>query len=216
MTQQRSGTSPDLSTEGPQRQLTQRSSPELWGRLVFEATNLPGVIEGHSAVSPASSRALFLSELRDAVNPETSLATPADRLEPVHLHGVDDTSIHLCLPRDRAVELLAAGWAVPHQYGDFGTELLVFGPRDNGELVVVLGFIGESLDFARGNGRDLKEGSALTFAVEDEQVVVSDQRDALNRLQDYVNEFIPEGMDVLQDFLDDRRRAAELENREDE
>ncbi|MEP6482010.1 MAG: hypothetical protein ABJA94_08400 [Rhodoglobus sp.] len=151
MIQQRTGTEPELSTDGPQRQLTQQSSPEVWGRLVFEATRLPGVIEGHSAVSPASSRALFLSEFRDVTIPGTSLAGGDDRLEPVHLHGVDDTSIHLCLPRERAATVIAAGWAEPHQYGDFGTELLVFGPRDSAELELIVGFIRESLDFARTN-----------------------------------------------------------------
>jgi hypothetical protein len=150
MTEHRVGTRPELSSDGPQRQLTQQGSPELWGRLAFEAVKLPGVLEGHSAVSPASSRALFLAEIRDVASPETSLASD-DRLEPVHLHAVDDTSLHLCLPRGRAAEVIAAGWAVPHQYGDFGTELLVFGPRDHRELAVVLGFIEESLDFARLN-----------------------------------------------------------------
>jgi len=84
----------------------------------------------------------------DESSPETSLA-PGQRLEPVHLHGLHDTSLHLCLPASRGAELIAAGWAEPHQYGDYGTELLVYGPRNDDELAVVLGFIQESLAFAR-------------------------------------------------------------------
>jgi hypothetical protein len=80
--------------------------------------------------------------------PETSLA-PGQRLEPVHLHGVHDTSIHLCLPAERGRELTDLGWAEPHQYEDFGTELLVYGPRDDAELEFVLSVIAESLSFAR-------------------------------------------------------------------
>ena len=99
-----------MSTEGPQTQLTQQASPELWGRLAAATFDLPGVIEGESQVSPAGSRAVFL----------------ADR-----------------------TELIAAGWAEPHQYGDFGTELLVYGPRDDEELAIVLGFVAESVAFAR-------------------------------------------------------------------
>jgi hypothetical protein len=129
--------------------LTQRSSPELWGRLVAEVFALPGTVEGHSHVSPASSRAVFLVDQLSERTPETSLA-PGQRLEPVHLHGVTDTSIHLCLPVERGAELIEAGWAELHQYGDFGTELLVYGPRNDHELAVVLGFIAESLEFARG------------------------------------------------------------------
>ncbi len=140
---------PETSSTGAQRQLTQRSSPEMWGRLVSEAMSLPGVVEGHSAVSPASSRALFLSEIRDVATPETSLASSIDRLEAAHIHAVDDTSLHLCLPRQRAAEAIGTGWAIPHQYGDFGTELLIFGPRDGRELGVILALIQESLDFAR-------------------------------------------------------------------
>lgn len=144
----RTGERPNVSAEGPQTQLTQQSSPELWSRLVSATFELPDVVEGPSQVSPASSRAVFLDDRSDESSPETSLA-PGQRLEPVHLHGVHDTSLHLCLPTDRGAELIAAGWAEPHQYGDYGTELLVYGPRDDDELAIVLGFIRESLAFAR-------------------------------------------------------------------
>lgn len=145
----RAGNRPATSSEGPHRQLEQRASPELWGRLVAEVFALPGVVEGHSQVSPASSRAVFLAEHREERAPETSLA-PGRRLEPVHLHGVDDTSVHLCLPAGRGAELVELGWAEPHGYADFGTEFMVYGPRDEGELAVALGIIRESLAFARG------------------------------------------------------------------
>ena len=144
----RAGERPSVSTEGPQTQLTQQSSPELWRRLVSAAFELPGTVEGDSQVSPSGSRAVFLDDRKDESSPETSLA-PGQRLEPVHLHAVHDTSLHLCLPTDRGAELIAAGWAEPHQYGDYGTELLVYGPRDDDELAIVLGFIRESLAFAR-------------------------------------------------------------------
>lgn len=140
---------PVTSTEGPQRQLTQRAAPELWGRLVARVFELPGVTEGHSQVSPASSRAAFLVDMEVRRAPETSL-TPGGRLEPVHLHGVEDTGIHLCLPAERGQELTALGWAEPHQYEDFGTEFMVYGPRTTDEIDVVLSIIEESLAFARG------------------------------------------------------------------
>lgn len=137
-----------VSTSGPQRQLSQQSSPELWGRLVAEVFALDGVHEGHSQVSPSSSRAVFLDELETEIAPHTNLA-PGRRLEPVHLHGVHDTSVHLCLPAVRGSELTSLGWAEPHQYEDFGTEFLVYGPRDSEELEFVLSVVAESLAFAR-------------------------------------------------------------------
>lgn len=144
----RPGERPLVSTEGPQRQLTQHASAALWGQLVARTFELPGVEEGHSQVSPVSSRAVFLADYLTERAPETSLA-PGQRLEPVHLHGVSDTSVHLCLPRERGQRLTDLGWAEPHQYEDFGTEFLVYGPRDARELEVVLGIIRESLEFAR-------------------------------------------------------------------
>ena len=145
----RVGDRPVVSTVGPQTQLSQQSPPALWGQLVARTFARPDVEEGHSQVSPASSRAVFLREQREERAAETSLA-PGERLEPVHLHGVADTSIHLCLPPARAREVTALGWAEPHQFGDFGTELLIYGPRDDDELEIVLGLIDESLAFARG------------------------------------------------------------------
>lgn len=71
-------------------------------------------------------------------------------MEPVHIHGVDDTSVHLTLPPSRGDELGELGWAQPHQYADFGTEFLLYGPRDKDELEVTLAIIDESLRFARG------------------------------------------------------------------
>jgi len=144
----RVGDRPTVSNEGPQTQLSQQSPPALWGELVARTFAIAGVEEGHSQVSPVSSRAVFLRERHEERAPETSLA-PGMRLEPVHLHGVADTSIHLCLPVTRGREVIEWGWAEPHQYGDFGTELLVYGPRDGDELDVVLGLIRESLAFAR-------------------------------------------------------------------
>lgn len=145
----RPGTRPTVSTEGPQRQLDQRATPELWGRLVASVFALDGVVEGHSQVSPKSSRALYIDGLEVARAPETSLF-PDGRLEPVHLHGVDDTSVHLVLPAARGARLTELGWAEPHQYEDFGTEFMVYGPRDAAEVDVVVSIVEESLAYARG------------------------------------------------------------------
>ncbi len=120
----------------------------MWGRLVAATFGLDSVVEGHSQVSPSSSRAVFLVDIAEARLPETSLA-PGKRLEPVHLHGVHDTSVHLCLPAKRGTELTELGWAEPHQYEDYGTEFMIYGPRTEAELDFVLALIVESVSFAR-------------------------------------------------------------------
>jgi phospholipase/carboxylesterase len=78
----------------------------------------------------------------------TSLS-PNEPLEPVHIHGVTDTSTHLCLPVERAQEVCDLGWGEVHPFGDFGTEIMVYGPRNQDELTVILSIIQESLNFAR-------------------------------------------------------------------
>lgn len=87
---------------------------------------LPFVVDGPSEVSPASSRAIFLADMTEERSAETSLAS-SRRLEPVHLHGISDTSLHVCLPKAREAESAAFGWGEPHQYGDFSTEFMIYG-----------------------------------------------------------------------------------------
>ncbi len=120
----------------------------MWGQLVSRVFELDSTVEGHSQVSPASSRAVFLVDMPQQRSPETSLA-PGERLEPVHIHGVADTSLHVCLPKARGEELAAHGWAEAHQYEDFGTEFMIYGPRTNEELEFVVSIVEESLSFAR-------------------------------------------------------------------
>lgn len=120
----------------------------MWGLLVARTFALPGVEEFFSQVSPASSRGVFLTDIEEERVPETNLA-PGRRLEPVHLHGVEDTSVHLVLPEARGRELVELGWAEPHGYAEFGTEWMIYGPRDEHEVGLVLSVIEESLAFAR-------------------------------------------------------------------
>jgi hypothetical protein len=148
---------PETSTDGPHRQVTQKSPPAIWGGLVTRTVALPGVVEGHSSVSLASSRAVLLESLPELRAPETSLAPQGNPVEPAHLHGAYDTSIHLCLPLERAADLCDRGWGEPHQYADFGSEVMIYGPRDESELEFVIGVIAESVRWAiETNAGDLE------------------------------------------------------------
>lgn len=145
----RLGDRPRTSTEVPHRQLSQRATHRLWNDLAEAVFALPGVVEGPSSVGVPSSRAVFLEDLLEPLSAETSLAPVTERLEPVHLHGVEDTSLHLCLPDERAHEVCTFGWGEPHRYAARPTDIMVYGPRDAEELQVVLGLVRESLAFAR-------------------------------------------------------------------
>ena len=58
--------------------------------------------------------------------------------------------MHLVLPHDRGEALVELGWAEPHQHGDFGTEYLIYGPRDLAEVDAVVSVIQECIAFSRG------------------------------------------------------------------
>lgn len=146
----RLGDRPRTSAGVPHRQLNQHATPRLWNDLADAIFALPGVVEGLSSVGTPHSRAVFLADLLEPLSAETSLAPITERLEPVHLHGVEDTSLHLCLPADRAHEVCIFGWGEPHRYSARPTDIMVYGPRDTEELQAVLGLVRESLAFARG------------------------------------------------------------------
>ena len=143
---ERPGTRPDTSKTGPHRQLSQQATPELWGRLIFETMSIDHVAEGRSTVSMADSRAILLPELQGEHGPWS--LTTVGPIEPAHVHGVTDTSIHLCLPMERAREVCAKSWGEPHPYADFETQLMVYAPRTEIELEVVLNLVRESVVFA--------------------------------------------------------------------
>jgi phospholipase/carboxylesterase len=50
---------------------------------------------------------------------------------------------------ERSNAVCELGWGEVHPFGDFGTEIMVYGPRDEEELEVILSIIEESLNFAR-------------------------------------------------------------------
>ncbi len=87
----------------------------------------------------------------DDYNGTKGIAAP--HLDPVHLHGVHDTSIYLYLPKARGAELTELGWAEPHQDEDFGMDFLLFGLGTETESNIAFSVIGESIAFARSPAR---------------------------------------------------------------
>jgi hypothetical protein len=146
----RAGERPTVSTDGPQTQLTQQSPAGIWLQTLARLTAIPGVGHGPSSVSPPGSVALFPDAVDSPLVPEATLA-PDGRFEPAHIHDAHDTSMHVVLPPERGAELTALGWAEPHQYGDFGTEFLVYGARDLDEQDAVLSIVLESLAWSTGS-----------------------------------------------------------------
>ena len=143
----RLGGPPDTSKEGPHQQLTECATSELWSELVSTCFEIEGVSPGRSTISMPDSKALLLKNLPKEHGP-WSLAVEG-WVEPVHIHGVLDTSIHAVLPPLRAAEVIAKGWGEKHPYADFDTQLMIYAPRDQVELRVIAQLVNESVDFAQ-------------------------------------------------------------------
>ena len=126
---------------------------------------LESVIEGHSQASPASLRAVFLTDMAQERSPETSLA-PGHRLEPVHLHGVSDTSLPVYLPSVRGDELASLGRGEAHQYENSGTEFINHGTigdgYDNARAEAINAFYKTELIRQRGSWRTVEQVELAT------------------------------------------------------
>jgi hypothetical protein len=143
----RPGTPPHTSKLGPHSQLTELASPSLWGELVAKAFAIEGIRQGHSTVSMADSMAALLLDLPQQHGP-WSLAIEGF-VEPFHIHGVSDTSIHAVLPGDLAVEVLTKGWGEAHTFAEFDTQVMIYAPRNSEELLAVVELLMASVTFAR-------------------------------------------------------------------
>ncbi|WP_168915354.1 luciferase domain-containing protein [Microcella flavibacter] len=152
----RVGPLPRLDQDGPHWQREQCAAPALWVATWDALRDIPGVIIGPSSMAEPDARAVLVPQVTNPVE-GTSFSPVGAPLEPAHLHGPRDTSLHVVLPRSRGAEVVENGWGVPCPYGRYGTELILFAPRDEVELSVVVGLAREGVLWA------LRENAVTTF-----------------------------------------------------
>jgi hypothetical protein len=140
----RQGPRPETIGPRPHAQVSQPSPPELHRQLAARALELPGVQPADSLVSVPGALAFVLDEDRAGGPPE---AFQAGR-EFAHLHPQTDGSLHMTLPPEVAEEAYEKGWGEPHPRS--GTPL-IYAPRDEQELEVVLRLLRSSYGFASGD-----------------------------------------------------------------
>ncbi len=149
LSQRRAGPRPDTTTRNPHTQLTQNAPRELQERVFDFARSLDGVVVGPSLVSVPGARAFHLPEQgakpRDCFMVEDEFA---------HLHPPSDGSLHMSLPRALVDAVIANGWAERHplagKHGLPDNIVMVYGPRDEGELRVVEDLVRASYGEAHG------------------------------------------------------------------
>jgi phospholipase/carboxylesterase len=144
---QRRGDRPRTGPMMPHQQLSQNAPVELQERLFEKIRRLPGISVTESRVSVPGARAFVLEELGDS--PEAFMADG----EFAHLHPAYDGSLHVMLSAEEADEVIAKGWGEFHPAARMGlmrgAALMVYGPRDEGELEVILQIVRASYRFAR-------------------------------------------------------------------
>jgi phospholipase/carboxylesterase len=127
----------DPTPTNPHTQLDQNAPAALQDKVFAVARGLAGVVVGASHVSVPGARAFHL--------PGCQRPAPAGFMiqhEFAHLHPPTDGSLHMALPPAIVQAVIDNGWAERHplagKYGLPDNIVMVFGPRDEAELQVVL------------------------------------------------------------------------------
>ena len=146
----RTGDRPRTTPTNPHTQLDQQPTDLRWVEELAERVfALPGVLEQPSGISVPGARALVLAPGEPTGPPEAFLI---DR-EFAHLHPAPDHSLHAMLPAETVSEAVEAGWAEPHPVALRGlippTAVMLYAPRDEGELDVIESLVRASHGFAR-------------------------------------------------------------------
>jgi hypothetical protein len=146
----RAGDRPRTTPTNPHTQLDQQPTDlRFVEQLAERVFALPGVREEPSRISVPGARALFLARGEPAGPPEAFLI----EREFAHLHPAPDHSLHAMLPLETANEAVEAGWAEPHPVALRGliprTAVMLYAPRDEDELDVIVSLVRASHAFAR-------------------------------------------------------------------
>lgn len=147
---ERRGPRPEVSTTIPQQQCSDNAPAALHAQLLARLSALPGVTVTQSAISVPGAQGLMLAQSH-RVGDDAFLVPHVGEF--AHLHPGSDGSLHVALPVALATGAVAKGWAVAHPLA--GVRLtpgmvLVYGPRDEHELDVVVGIAVTSHAWASG------------------------------------------------------------------
>lgn len=146
----RAGAKPKTTSTNPHQQLDQNPSSAVYDRLKDRAFTFPHVDRRPSMISVPGAEALWLHD--DHVCGDSDAFMIGNEF--AHVHPPYDGSMHAMLPSEGVRGLLEKGWGEMHPLALTGripqSAIMIFGPRDEKELEVVLALLSLSYDFARG------------------------------------------------------------------
>ena len=146
----RQGVRPATTDSNPHVQLEQNAPHHLQDALHAHVRRLPGVVVERSHISLPGARGFSLSP-RPAAAPTDGFLVGD---EFAHLHPPSDGSLHLVLPPWQIGQVLKLGWGELHpvaaQYGMPLNVVMLYGPRDERELVIASELLTASWAYASG------------------------------------------------------------------
>lgn len=145
----RVGPRPRTTPTNPHTQLDQIAPRDLQEAVFAHARSHDGVVVGESLVSVPGARAFHLPACAHSVVGCFMIGR-----EFAHLHPPADGSLHMTLPPDVVDAVIENGWAERHplagKHGLPDNIVMVYGPRDEGELRVVTALVHASHQHAQG------------------------------------------------------------------
>ncbi len=146
----RRGARPKTDYGLPHQQLDQNPPADVYARLKDRAWDFPFVERRPSVISVPGAEALWLLEEGGHGCAEAFMRGN----EFAHVHPPYDGSLHMMLPEDDVPGVIEKGWGEAHPLVPVGqappTLVMIYGPRDDGELDVILQLLEASHEFARG------------------------------------------------------------------
>jgi phospholipase/carboxylesterase len=140
LTTKRSGPKPRTTPTNPHTQLDQNAPAALQEKVFDRARQLPGVVVGASHVSVPGARAFHLPGCGDPAPAGFMLER-----EFAHVHPAYDGSLHMALPPAIVDKVIENGWAERHplagRHGLPNNIVMVYGPRDDAELEIVVALV---------------------------------------------------------------------------
>ena len=147
---ERAGQRPATTPTNPHTQLDQNPEEVLVRELAQKVFALSDVEERPSAISVPGAQALWL---RDEVPAGPQEAFMIGR-EFAHIHPLPDGSLHAALSPELAEEAIEKGWAEQHPVARMGyippNVVMIYAPRNAGEIEIVAGLVTESYRYAGG------------------------------------------------------------------
>ncbi len=131
----------------PHQQIAPDIVPEVIAEMAGRIFALPDVESRPSTIVDGAS-AIWLRDEFNLGRPECVIRER--ELGHIHLDG----SLHVTLPHGRIPGAQAAGWIEPHPWADtragFEAYVMIFSPRDSGEVDVILDLVIQGIAFVDG------------------------------------------------------------------